>query len=105
MHLQVSTQCEIQEHMFISSVWICLCFRANTHKELFCVSTLLGLIPQKVFSRLRRPTRLTDDQGIHHVSNTLVFPPGAQLRYAHHTYSFTSYGYLRRGVLHVALSR
>ena len=30
----------------------------------------------------------------------------AQLRYAHyHTYSFTSYGYFRRGVLHVALSR
>lgn len=106
MCLQVSTQCKIQERKFISSVWICLCFRATPRKELFCVSTLQGLVPQKVFSKLRRPTRLTEDQGTHYMSNTLVFSPGAQGRYAlYHTYSITSYGYFRREVSQVALSR
>lgn len=47
------------KNTFISSIWICLCFRATPRKELFCVSTLQGLVPQKVFSKLRRPTRLT----------------------------------------------
>lgn len=47
-----------------------------------------------------------EDQGTHYMSNTLVFSPGAQGRYAlYHTYSITSYGYFRREVSQVALSR
>ena len=85
--------------------FVCVSEQIHT-KELFCVSTLQGLIPQKVFSKLRRSPRLTEGQGTHHLSTTPVFSPGAQGRHAHyHTYPFTSYGYFRRGVSHVALSR
>ena len=91
-------------HLFPQFGFVCV--SGQIHTKNCSASTLQGLIPQKVFSKLRRSTRLTEDQGTHHLSNTPVFSPGAQGRYAHyHTYSFTSYGYFRRGVLQVALSR